>query len=122
MALYAKKSSSVRTRGEQPIAGKVFRNKRTSSGFHEHHGTTGTTTDAGFDKKVYLKTMEGTRFPSGGSKKSPFKAYKVDNKIVFPGGGSPKNAIPKVSPRAKGGKKSMATGDQTKLSPKLAGY
>lgn len=104
--------------------GKVFRNKRTASGFHEHHSATKTTTSPAFDKKVYNFTMEAQRLGKGGKsifgKTTPKKSGIYAAKL--PGKGSPKHTTPKVAKHVHGTGKGRATGQQTKSSPKLVGY
>lgn len=103
--------------GEQHIAGKINRNKRSDSGFSEDYSPTSVASKSshdGFYGSFPGLSHKGLNpFKSGGRSSGP-------NKI--PGAGSPNNPEPKVKPKAAGGKPQRATGDQTKSSSKLVGY
>ena len=103
--------------GEQYIAGKINRNKRSGSGFSEDYSPTSVASKSSHDG--FYGSFPGLSHKGSNPFKSGGRSSGA-NKI--PGAGSPKNATPKVSPKAKGGTPQRATGDQTKSSPKLVGY
>lgn len=103
--------------GEQHIAGKINRNKRSSSGFSEDYSSTSVASKSSHDgfygSFPGLSHSGGTPFKKGTGSAGPSK---------IPGKGSPNNPEPKVKPKAQGGKPQIATGNQTKQSEKLVGY
>lgn len=108
--------TKINITGEQYIAGKINRNKRSASGFSEDFtptGIVGKSSHDGFYGSFPGLSHKGSNpFKKGGS--------NYENKI--PGKGSPKNPEPTVKPKAIGGTPQIATGNQTKQSPKLVGY